>query len=154
MPITVTVTFPSPVVQVPENVGVVFDDGVATAFKVTAGAVVSTTKLAAELDPVFPAASVWDATAEYEPSPSDDAAAENKPATHGAVWDWVPLPVIPMLTIPSAVVQVPARVGVVFDDGVATAFNVTVGAMESTTKETEVLEPVFAAASVCDATPE
>ena len=155
MPVTVTVTVPSPVVQVPENVGVVFDDGVATAFKVTTGAVVSTPKLTVELDPMLPAASVCDPTAEYEPSPSDaTTTTENAPTTHGTVRDWVPAPEIPMLTGPSAVPQVPVSVGVVFDDGVATEFSVTLGAVVSTTNATEELEPVFVAASVWDATAE
>ena len=155
VPVTVTVTFPSPTAQVPEKVGVVFGDGVAIAFNVTIGAVVSTTKLTAELDPVFPAASVCDATAEYEPSPSEGAAeTENTSATHGAVSNWVPVPVMPTLTIPSGVAHVPVRVGVVFDEGVATAFSVTVGAAVSTTNETVELDPVFAAASVWEATAE
>ena len=132
-----------------------FDDGVAIAFNVTIGAVVSTTKLTVELDPVFPAASVCEATAEYEPSASaGDAATENAPATHAAVRDWVPVPVMPTLTIPSGVAHVPVRVGVTFDDGVATAFSVTVGAAVSTRNETVELAPVFVAASVWDAAAE
>ena len=44
-------TVPSPVEQLPEKAGTVFDDGVVTALKVTTGEVVSTVKLTALLEP-------------------------------------------------------------------------------------------------------
>ena len=150
-----TVTLPSPVVHVPEKVGLVLFDGVATAFKVTTGFVVSTVKLIELLVPLLPAASVWNATAEYEPSASaGDAATENAPATHGADNASVVGPVTASATAPSPVEQLPEMVGVMFDDGVVTAFKVTTGAVVSTVKLTALLVPVFAAASVCDATAE
>ena len=61
---TVTVTLPSPEVQVPEKVGAVFDDDDGSALRVTTGAVVSMTNPRLTLVPVLPAASVCDATAE------------------------------------------------------------------------------------------
>ena len=137
-----TVTLPSPVAHVPEKVGVVAFDGVTTASKVTTGAVVSTTKLIVLLVPLFPAASLWNATAEYEPSVSaGDAATEKTPNTHGADNASVVGPVTASATVPSPVEQVPEKVGVVFDDGVETAFKVTTGEVVSTVKLTALLEP-------------
>ena len=107
------------------------------------------------LVPLLPAVSVWNATAEYEPSASaGDAATENAPATHGADNASVVGPVTASATAPSPVEQLPEMVGVMFDDGVVTAFKVTTGAVVSTVKLTALLVPVFAAASVCDATAE
>ena len=63
-PDTATVTSPSPIVHVPEKVGVVFGDGVVTTFNVTAGAVVSTVKLTAAVDDEFVASSDCEATTE------------------------------------------------------------------------------------------
>ena len=142
VPVSATATLPSPVVQVPEKVGLVAFDGVATAFKVNTGDIVSTTKLIVLLVPLLPAASLWNATAEYAPSArAGDAAAENAPATHGADNASVVGPVTASATAPSPVEQVPEKLGVVFDDGVVTAFRVTTGAVVSTVKLTAALEP-------------
>jgi hypothetical protein len=152
-PVIVTVTAPSPVVQVPVSVGVVSWVGVATASSVTTGAVVSTTNVRVVLVPVLPAASVWDATALYEPSPRvGDATTEYAPLTHAAVRVWLAVPLTVTVTVPSPVVQVPLNVGAVVELGVATAFRVTTGAIVSITNDRVVLVPVLPAASVWVAT--
>ena len=79
---------------------------------------------------------------------------EYRPEVHAVETDSVVGPVTATVTVPSPVVQVPAKVGVVLLDAAGSAFRVTTGAVVSMTKLRVTLVPVLPAASVCDATAE
>ncbi len=120
---------------------------------VVVGAVASTVKWRAVLEPVVPARFRCDATAVYEPVASIGAVVDHAPVMHGAVTSADVGPVIATRTVCAVVVQVPANVGAADAASAPSAGSViaTSGTLVSTMKSMPLLTPVRTVVWAADA---